>query len=433
MAVAPRVLLTARHACFEAGKPLQLKVLFMHGKRQLQELDVEVIRYSAQMDIAALAVLGPTTPFVPLEVATSDIIDDEFSNLPCALTVFDLPRDGSQVANVAAGALITAAQAAELLPALPLFQPRTVVGVDPLWRRAAGASTRDWRQYLVARADYFNEKGLSGGAVVGRGAQGQLVLLGVHISNEFLSPTEELEMRASDTDDSSYHPSGSDGDDDDDASQGSTEAMQLGEQAGADELADLAEEAKRAYAPAVPGVAAAMDTEDGAEKQAVVKLGSAHTAHHTTNASAVNQSFAPSSAGAASSAAAAIPHESSRSHSLSGRTDTSTSQEGATGTHALFTLKTAASYIRHHAGTQARGFFVVAHSLMAVHPKWSLSHLVAKAEKAVADAVPLVLASAASAAPARSSQVKYRFRSAVRPPQSSLRARGAPCLFLYDD
>jgi hypothetical protein len=222
-----------------------------------------------------------------------------------------------------------------------------------------------WPRFLIGRSNYSNEKGMSGGAVVGLDSQGRVVLLGVHVSNEYLSPDDEIKMRessASNITDSSFRV----GDSDDDESMANEEHE----------------------IPA--GEIEALHVEAAAPVPVALQAGEPVP------------SAAPASASAAASAAAAMqpqPHDGSRKSSLSTQSDSSASQvsSGAAppSSSKPHTIRSVLDRVEHLAGVQGRSVFVVAHSALAARTGWSVEEL-----QQLAEARVQAVAGAASAAPA---------------------------------
>lgn len=199
-AVAPHVLVTAQHVCFApSGVQHSLKVLWRPVNGAVVVLSAAVLEHDAEMDVAVLVVLdADAPPFTPLPIADALIIHSHTSSLLCGIAVFPVSRDHRR--RLASG------DVAEL----PSFEESAVQAVDALGpgavadaaaaASAAAAPAAAASSYLVGSSGYGNEAGYSGGAVVGLGAGGQLVLLGVHTDSEYLGSREEVQVESGDSD-----------------------------------------------------------------------------------------------------------------------------------------------------------------------------------------------------------------------------------------
>jgi hypothetical protein len=209
VAVAPHVLVTAQHVCFAtSGVQHSLKVLWRPVNGAVVVLSAAVLEHDAEMDVAVLVVLdADAPPFTPLPIADASIIHAHTSSLLCGIAVFPVSRDHRR--RLASG------DVAEL----PSFEESAVQAVDALGPgaaadaaavapaaaapAAAAAAAAAAPSYLVGSSGYGNEAGYSGGAVVGLGTGGQLVLLGVHTDSEYLGSREEVQVESGDSD---YEP-----------------------------------------------------------------------------------------------------------------------------------------------------------------------------------------------------------------------------------
>jgi len=377
VAVSSHVLLTAKHACFQGTTPLQLRVQRIdvdeHGRHLLREYNAQLLHHSGQMDVAVLAVLSREQhPFTPLPIAPDSCISASRGvTMPCALLAFDLARDSTHMEN-----LLGASSSKRLTPSLverlsphPRIVINRIESVDPMLRHTkARAKQRDSRQekespvFLVARSGYGNEKGISGGAVVGVDAQGRLQLLGVHVSNEFLGPSEELLMHESSK--SSSDASFVVGDSDEES-----EEMEDAEQDTAADAAELAALLADARAPLQQ-----LLTDDGASSAAAPGV--------VASAGGKAAASASSAVAAAAAAAAAAPlpprpvAQGSRKASLSSGSDSSVSQSSdpAVSKSSRATVAAVAARVQHLAGVQGRSLFVVAHSAFTARG-WTLEAL----------------------------------------------------------
>ncbi len=191
VSLTPRLLFTAAHVCFDPhmkssdrNSHLQLKVLLMKEKGKVEEYDAIPIRYSGKMDIAILQLIQPHSAFHPLPLADATGINADMSDMPCGLVAFDLASDGEALRRDGTQAEVE----------VDIVGLQTLPHI-PQWFRSHICSVREVllgkRYFLKSRSEYKNEKGLSGGAVVGM-QQGRLVLFGIHICNERLAFNEQL-------------------------------------------------------------------------------------------------------------------------------------------------------------------------------------------------------------------------------------------------
>lgn len=195
VAIHSHLLLTAAHCCWDtdygADDPnakLQLKVLFMGEAERIRELDAVMIRWSGKMDVAILRVQGDS-PFQPLQVAQVEDISETSSNVRCMLAAFPVTRDADCLGRSGSQLPATGVVGSDELRQLPhmpsVYEGPIVSAVDRFARRPS-------RHYLLARSRYLNQKGLSGGAVVGLSASGGLSLLGVHTHSDRVSYDNSL-------------------------------------------------------------------------------------------------------------------------------------------------------------------------------------------------------------------------------------------------
>lgn len=155
----------------------------MREKGLVEELDAVAIRYSGKMDIAVLQIVNTHSSFQPLPIATSSCIGEGGSNMECALVAFDLASDGDDLRGTGTQAdLEVDISGLSRLSHIPQWFSNRVCSVR---ETKLGA-----RRFLKARSEYTNEKGLSGGAVVGM-ENGRVVLFGVHTNNERLAFNEQ--------------------------------------------------------------------------------------------------------------------------------------------------------------------------------------------------------------------------------------------------
>lgn len=183
-----RLLLTAAHVCFDGASTLDVCVGFKPADEQpLQIWRATPLRWSGKMDIAVLRVEAEASPFVPLPVATAAAIDRNFSNQLCALASFAVSSDGAamRAAGQTQAQWDVPVEQLVRLPAVPSFLESKIAAVQ--LRHYPDPPPA--RECLLGLSTYLNEKGVSGGAVVGLEG-GQLVLLGIHTHNQRLGSAE---------------------------------------------------------------------------------------------------------------------------------------------------------------------------------------------------------------------------------------------------
>jgi hypothetical protein len=186
----PRLLLTATHVCFDdTGKQLHVRVGFKAEKdAPIQLFPATLIRWSGKMDAAVLMLDSAQSPFLPLPVATDRSISDYFdSGQICALASFAVSTDGAAIRVMGQNRPVLEVQAAQLtrLPFRPNFLESKIAAVQS----RGYMSPSPEREFLIGISSYLNEKGVSGGAVVGMEG-GRLVLFGIHIHNQRLGSSE---------------------------------------------------------------------------------------------------------------------------------------------------------------------------------------------------------------------------------------------------
>ncbi len=191
------MLLTATHVCFDDdGQELDILVAFKADSASVPRLFRAVLlRYSGKMDVAVLGLPASEVQFLPspfsaLLPATVVALGEGASNVLCALVCFSVSNDGAalRLEGQTRPDLEVPTEQLARLPALPPFEEAKVTIVQA---RSYGSSPPR-ADFLHGIATYGNEKGVSGGAVVGMEG-GQLVLLGVHTHAQRLG-TEERYM-----------------------------------------------------------------------------------------------------------------------------------------------------------------------------------------------------------------------------------------------
>ena len=365
--VHPRLLLTATHVCFDdvTGEKLFVRVGFKATRDSpLQLYPATVIRWSGKMDVAVLLLQSEQSPFIPLPVATeASISEDIDSGQICALASFAVSSDGAAIrmpGQNQPGLLVSEPQMV-LLPFRPNFLKSEVAAVQ--LRRLVEPSPK--REFLLAISTYPNEKGVSGGAVVGMEG-GRLVLFGIHTHNQRLGSAESYSYLAS--------------------------RLQVGEFDGA------------AAAPADPAASVDMSFSLQQQSQSHVDAassdGEAERKHSDTN----SQHSAPD---AESPALPSVPYPKRKGKAA---------QDAASASEQLQSKLT---YVG--AATASKSVFIVAHSFL--RGRWSSEALIQdvplSSTSDVASVLPAGGAAAAAAAATPTRQLSFRLPQATDSPNGS--------------
>lgn len=200
VAIHSHLLLTAYHCCFDAQTGAELSILVglkaSIDNSLFQLFPATIMRCSGKMDVAVLQLSSSiASPFEPISIASSAALNYYTSNTECSLVSFSVVDDSIALRTVTnernPELIVVEASLLDHLPSIPYFQPSTVIGT----RKRKYGNRIPRQDHLIGISTYPNEKGVSGGAVVGM-ENGKVVLLGIHTHNQRLGSDETLKYMA---------------------------------------------------------------------------------------------------------------------------------------------------------------------------------------------------------------------------------------------